>query len=280
VLLVGLVVAGLLAQSAVPAKSSGSAAAVAAPANSSIHLRFNLRRFQLDRAHRRLVAQGSVVAAFRSNGKTLATTSRPTKLTVLQQTSTCRVLHLELGELRLQLLGLIVSLTPVDAQSIVLDISANSDEALGKLFCQVLAAVQGATASTTAKTSHAVRRLSAVISARSRGGVFDLDLPLRSGQSQATTTGTTSTGTTTTTTTLAAGQCEVLDLVLGPLNLDLLGLVVQLNKVELNVSANPVGTLGTLFCQLAGSTTSVPSISTGTSSSTSTSSTTTAATTT
>jgi len=38
------------------------------------------------------------------------------------------------------------------------------------------------------------------------------------------------------------------------LHLDLLGLVVDLNTIELNISANPTGTLGTLFCHLAGST--------------------------
>jgi hypothetical protein len=66
----------------------------------------------------------------------------------------------------------------------------------------------------------------------------------------------TSIATTTTTSgpTIPAGQCEVLNLVLGPLHLDLLGLIVDLNKIQLHITANPVGTLGTLFCQLAGST--------------------------
>jgi hypothetical protein len=137
----------------------------------------------------------------------------------------------------------------------VLDISANSDEALGKLFCQVLQAVQGGT---TGAATTATRKLSAAVAGRYRSsGVMTLDVPLRSTQSAATTTAATTTGTTTTSGSSgpAPGSCEVLDLVLGPLNLDLLGLVVQLNQVELNVSANPVGTLGTLFCQLAGGST-------------------------
>jgi hypothetical protein len=245
VFLMGLVAAGILAAGAVSAKPTAARAA----ANGDVHMRFNLQRFQINRARHRLVAVGNVVASYRSGGRVLGTTSQRTTLSVAAA-STCRVLHLELGQLRLQLLGLIVSLTPVTDQSIVLDISARSDEALGKLFCQVLNAVQGAS-TTGATTTTATRKLGSAIAKRSQGGVMNFDIPLRSGAVAATTTGTTTTGGGT----IAPGQCEVLDLVLGPLNLDLLGLVVQLNEVELNVSANPVGTLGTLFCQLAGSTT-------------------------
>jgi hypothetical protein len=49
-----------------------------------------------------------------------------------------------------------------------------------------------------------------------------------------------------------APTCQVLDLVLGPLNVNLLGLLVDLNRVHLNVTANPAGgVLGRLFCGLA-----------------------------
>jgi hypothetical protein len=199
-------------------------------ASGALNMRFDLQRFQLDAKHHQLVAHGHVVASYKS-GSTKATASRATTLTVKQGT-TCKVLHLELGELRLSLLGLYVSLTPVDDPSIVLDISANGDEALGKLFCQVLNAVQNASITTaTAKTT----RLNSAMQRRSETGVMSLNTPL---VAQATTP--------------SGGQCPVLNVILGPLNLDLLGLVVQLNKVQLDVSANPTGTLGTLFCQLAG----------------------------
>jgi hypothetical protein len=245
----GALVAGLFAAGAVSAKAP-SAVRVTSVARGAIHMRFNLQRFQLDPKHRRLVARGNVVATYRSDGRVVAVTTQRTTLAVKQATTSCRVLHLELGELRLQLLGLIVSLTPTTDPSIVLDISANSNEALGKLFCQVLNAVQGGTTSAAAT---ATRRLSAAVAGRYRSGVMTLDVPLRTQQTAAATT---TAGTTTAAgAAVTPGQCEVLDLVLGPLNLDLLGLVVQLNQVELNVSANPVGTLGTLFCQLAGSTT-------------------------
>jgi hypothetical protein len=44
----------------------------------------------------------------------------------------------------------------------------------------------------------------------------------------------------------------VLNLVLGPLHLDLLGLVVDLNQVNLTITATPGGgALGDLFCSLS-----------------------------
>jgi hypothetical protein len=50
------------------------------------------------------------------------------------------------------------------------------------------------------------------------------------------------------------GQCQILDLVLGPLNLDLLGLVVFLDTVHLNITAQqgPGNLLGNLLCAVAG----------------------------
>lgn len=53
---------------------------------------------------------------------------------------------------------------------------------------------------------------------------------------------------------VAGASCEILDLVLGPLNLDLLGLVVQLDTVHLNITAEqgPGNLLGNLLCSVAG----------------------------
>jgi hypothetical protein len=49
-------------------------------------------------------------------------------------------------------------------------------------------------------------------------------------------------------------SCQILDLVLGPLNLDLLGLVVHLDVVHLNITAVPGAgnLLGNLLCAIAG----------------------------
>ncbi len=52
----------------------------------------------------------------------------------------------------------------------------------------------------------------------------------------------------------STGSCQILDLVLGPLNLDLLGLEVFLDTVHLNITAQqgPGNLLGNLLCAVAG----------------------------
>ena len=52
----------------------------------------------------------------------------------------------------------------------------------------------------------------------------------------------------------AAGTCNILNLVLGPLHLNVLGLVVDLNQVVLNITAvqGPGNLLGNLLCAVAG----------------------------
>lgn len=54
--------------------------------------------------------------------------------------------------------------------------------------------------------------------------------------------------------TQAAGSCEILNLVLGPLDLNLLGLVVHLDTVHLNITAQQGSgnLLGNLLCAVAG----------------------------
>ena len=51
----------------------------------------------------------------------------------------------------------------------------------------------------------------------------------------------------------AAGSCQILDLTLGPLDLDLLGLVVHLDTVHLNITAQsgPGNLLGNLLCSVS-----------------------------
>ena len=148
----------------------------------------------------------------------------------------CQVLHLNLNQLNLNLLGLNVHLDKV-----VLDLTGNSKGGvLGSLFCKLAKAkVAAARASATralnqhlgANGQH-VLRLSAYITPRA--------------------------------TATAAGQtCPVLDLIVGPLNLQLLGLVVNLNQVHLTITAKSgAGVLGDLFCQLADSTTTTPTTTT------------------
>jgi hypothetical protein len=51
----------------------------------------------------------------------------------------------------------------------------------------------------------------------------------------------------------AAASCTILDLTLGPLHLDLLGLVIDLNQVHLTITAvpGPGNLLGNLLCAVA-----------------------------
>jgi hypothetical protein len=57
-----------------------------------------------------------------------------------------------------------------------------------------------------------------------------------------------------TTVTQATGSCQILDLTLGPLDLNLLGLMVHLDTVHLNITAQrgPGNLLGNLLCAVAG----------------------------
>lgn len=75
----------------------------------------------------------------------------------------------------------------------------------------------------------------------------------------ATGNGTTEAVNETVTTTVTAAQanqpaCDILNLVLGPLHLDVLGLVVDLNQVVLNITAQPGAgnLLGNLLCSIVG----------------------------
>lgn len=61
------------------------------------------------------------------------------------------------------------------------------------------------------------------------------------------------TGGASTTAAAASGSCQILDLTLGPLHLDLLGLVVDLNQVHLQITAQQGSgnLLGNLLCAVA-----------------------------
>ncbi len=48
------------------------------------------------------------------------------------------------------------------------------------------------------------------------------------------------------------GTCEILDLVLGPLDLTILGLRIQLNQIMLRITAQRGSLLGDLLCAIAG----------------------------
>lgn len=137
----------------------------------------------------------------------------------------CPVLLLQLDKLSLNLLGL-----HVDLDKVVLKISADSKGgALGSLFCAI--------ARTRVKLLHGAGSLTSVAhqSGLATSGI-QFNVPVQSQQQSS----------------QAGATCQVLDLVLGPLHLNLLGLIVDLNQVHLTITADPNGgVLGSLFCKLA-----------------------------
>lgn len=149
--------------------------------------------------------------------------------------ASCNVLTLDLQQLHLQLLGLDLTTSAIN-----LKITGRRSEVLGGLFCQLskglkLAKASQARAAAASLNHYLHHRPMHAVRLRARLPVVTADA------AQA-----------------AAPGCKVLDLVLGPLDLDLLGLVVNLYgpttsaPVEVHVTADPAGgVLGAVFCKLA-----------------------------
>lgn len=149
-------------------------------------------------------------------------------LTPSSATRICNVLDLTLGPLHLELLGLIV-----DLDTVHLTIKADSNGGLlGSLFCSIAG---GGSASKAKLTRTAKRMTRAVHRNGLDHGVSGFDVQIAP-------------------VVIQQGQiCQVLDLPLGPLDLNLLGLMVHLDPVHLKITAERGGgLLGDLFCSLAG----------------------------
>ena len=180
------------------------------------------------------VSGGQLVA----NG-IVGTTPFSTPITItpgaIAPAATCPILNLELGPINLNLLGL-----NVETSSICLDVTAvpGSGALLGNLLCgianllntlpidQVLAGL----------TSQELAILDSGLTQMLNQAVF---IPISSSQA------------------LQAATCDVLNLALGPVDLNLLGLRVELDDcdngpVTVDVTADPAGgLLGSLLCGLA-----------------------------
>jgi len=159
--------------------------------------------------------------------------------TVQSATRICDVLNLNLGPLHLELLGLIV-----DLNQVVLTIKADSNGGLlGSLLCGLAG---GGGLLTGLPTTAAQLTKVAQTSGLAAGPA--LTVPLAAVAAQ------------------AAAVCTVLDLTLGPLDVNLLGLMVHLgggatgaDPVHLTITADPTkGLLGSLLCSLAGGLPTLP----------------------
>lgn len=214
----------------------------AAPGTAQVAVGFSIDTFVKQGS--RLVAHGRAVATYTAPDGSVQSTTQPFTAHVVTHgirglaaaSTTCPVLYLELDKLALTLLGLNVNLDKV-----ILTIDADSSGgALGSLFCKLAHTKVSLSSLTAARRLTAVTRASGLANPLSSGLGFAVPV---------------STGATS-----ASGTCPVLDLVLGPLNLKLLGLIVNLNQVHLTITADSTGgVLGSLFCSLAGATATVPS---------------------
>jgi hypothetical protein len=228
-----LVFACIAAASSQAQPSRENLRAPSAAGGNAVRVAFAIQKFK--RSAGKLVAQGAATATYTGPDGQTQTAKQPFTAKVIGKIpggrglagarQTCQVLYLQLDKLSLTLLGLNVNLDKV-----VLTINANSNGgALGSLFCKL--------AHTKVKTRVLARHLTFL--ARESGlattTALGFSVPLSPSTAVA-----------------GAVSCPVLDLILGPLNLRLLGLIVTLNQVHLTITADPTGgALGALFCALS-----------------------------
>jgi hypothetical protein len=231
VLTVGLAAGAATANAPAGTVTKAGSTAAQVPGG-KISVRFKINRFV--KRGGKLYARGATIAKFTpNNGDPATVVSKPFiarvklgKFAGASAKTICTVLDLTLGPLDLNLLGLMVHLDKVH-----LLITADSEGGLlGSLLCPGIA---GQSASSLRPAQ--VHRLNQVVHrsglARSGTGVA---VPIQ----QAHTT---------------QGICTILDLTLGPVDLNLLGLMVHLDTVHLVITGDPQGgLLGRLLCNLLG----------------------------
>jgi hypothetical protein len=192
---------------------------------------------------RRVVARGVFTSKVEGAGSSKSARKRIT-LGFAAARGRCHVLTLTLDDLRLDLLGLRVDLSKVNLLIRALPRGQGSG-VLGRLFCTLSRStirLRGSGRSGVASTHKVVAALNSRLRKRPMR-VMSASANLTADQAQA----------------AQAPSCRVLNLILGPLDLNLLGLVVNLygpNKnapVTLAITSFPgQGELGDLFCNLSG----------------------------
>jgi hypothetical protein len=238
--LVAAVLAALAgtATAATPAASAAPAAGAAVAPAGTLDLQFVLKKVVA--SGKQLIAQGEVVGTVKTATGTTQVVRKPftapvRSITRAKQgvrstqraTRICDILNLNLAPLRLELLGLIIELDRV-----VLTVRADSR---GGLLGSLLCGLAGPPRAQANRLNNALQR-------NGVSALYGVTLPLVP-----------TTPAPTALPPVPAGHCTVLDLVLGPLDLNLLGLLVHLDRVQLRITANPQGgLLGSLLCGLAG----------------------------
>jgi hypothetical protein len=236
--------------------AAGVAAPSAAQSTGVMHVGFAVQKFV--KHGTTLVAIGQAIATVKTDQGTY-TSSTPFTSTVTRKAAAhaagarttqsasriCNVLNLNLGPLHLAVLGLII-----DLDKVVLNITADSN---GGLLGSLLCGLAGGGGGILGTTANAVKLTKvAKTSGLSVGPGFNV--PLNTVSTSGGSVGTQA----------AQAVCTVLDLTVGPLDLNLLGLMVHLDKVHLLITADPNGgILGSLLCSLAGGVPTTPAVPTG-----------------
>ena len=196
--------------------------------NGNVGVQFKVQRFV--RSGNTLSAVGQAVATSQpaTGASTVIQKAFKAKVLIgksgLQANRLCPVLSLQIQKLSLVLLGL-----HVDLDKVILTITADSrGGVLGSLFCSIARSKVKLLQSTGA-----LNKVAAKSGLASSG--LNFNVPVQNKTASA----------------AAAATCQVLDLVLGPVDLNLLGLMVHLNQIHLSITADPTGgILGSLFCSL------------------------------
>jgi hypothetical protein len=206
---------------------------------------------------RRIVAHGVIRSRVAGGGQSkLAKT--PVTFAVDAQAGRCHVLTLTLNDLQLTLLGLNVDLSEVNLR-IFADRKGEGSGILGRLFCALSRSTVrlGRGANSTAHAQAVVHSLNTRLRHHSMRA-FRASAVIT--QADSGSSGDTSSSGDGATAAQAPTTCSVLKLVLGPLDLNLLGLIVQLyghtrtDPVTLTITATQGGgVLGDLFCNLGSS---------------------------
>jgi hypothetical protein len=217
-----IMLAALIAAVALAVPTSADAAT-----SSTLSMRAKITSFRATASG--VVADGTLTGKLRS-GTSVSRDSAPVKFRVAAQRRgrRCDVITLRLAPLDLELLGV-----QVQTSHVRLDVFARKGRVLGDLFC--------ALAHAKVTFPRVARALNSRLDGRSlRVFSASQSLPASAAQPQ-------------------PQSCQVLKLVLGPLHLDLLGLVVDLygktrsDPVIVTINAQPdKGLLGQLLCGLAG----------------------------
>ena len=230
-----------------PAAAEAKGKVAASSEHGKVTVDVKIQRFAV--ADRRIVARGVLNSKVEGAGASSAAKKAVT-FAVAAQAGRCHVLTLTLDDLQLDLLGLRVDLSEVNLRIHALRRGQGSG-ILGRLFCALSNGsirLRGASAASADRELALAHKVVRSLNTRLK------DHPMRAFRASARLSADDSA-----TTAQAVPSCRVLNLILGPLDLNLLGLVVELygpNRnapVTLAITSFPgQGVLGDLFCGLSG----------------------------